>query len=131
MTRQLCSTRAALVTAAILAAAPAVAADYVCVPLEVSVLDNRAHVECAAPAGKTRGGYPVDTGHAIVYFAVPLTDTAWAGRFIQVANLSMTSGMPMLIRYASGDYSGEAFGCARGNCRTPEAYSLRRTAHVP
>lgn len=131
MTRQLCSTRAALVTAAILAAAPAAAADYVCVPLEVSVLDNRAHVECAAPAGKTRGGYPVDTGHALVYFAVPLTDAAWAGRFIHVANLSMTSGMPMRIRYVSGDYSGEAFGCARANCRTPEAYSLRRTAHVP
>lgn len=128
---QLRSTRAALAAAAILATAPAAAADYVCVPLEVSVLDNRAHVECAAPAGKTRGGYPADTGHAIVYFAVPLTDTAWAGRFIQTANLSMTSGMPMLIRYVSGDYSGEAFGCVRANCRTPEAYSLRRTAHVP
>ena len=131
MTWRLCSARAAVVAAAMVAAAPAVAADYICVPLEVSVLDNRAHVECAAPAGKTRGGYPVDTGHAIVYFAVPLTDAAWAGRFIHVATLSMTSGMPMLIRYASGDYSGETFGCARGNCRAPEAYGLQRTAHVP
>lgn len=109
----------------------ALAADYICVPLEVSVLSNRAHVECAAPAGKTRGGYPVDTGHSIVYFAVPLTDAAWAGRFVHAANLSITSGMPMVIRYVSGDYSGEAYGCSRANCRKPEAYGLRRTAHVP
>lgn len=131
MTWQLRATRAAIFVSAVVAAIPAAAADYVCVPLEVSVLADRAHVECAAPAGKTRGGYPVDTGHAIVYFAVPLTDAAWAGRFIHAANLSMTSGMPMLIRYVSGDYSGEAFGCARTNCRAPEAYGLRRTAHVP
>jgi hypothetical protein len=105
--------------------------DYSCVPVEVAVFADRAHVECAAPAPKTRGSYPVDTGHSIVYFSVSKSDSDWAGRFVHVANLAMASGLPMIIRYRSGDYSGEAHGCVRSDCRTPEAFSLRRTTRLP
>jgi hypothetical protein len=44
---------------------PANAVDYNCVPLEVAVLNELVHDECASPAPKTRGGYPTDTGHSI------------------------------------------------------------------
>jgi hypothetical protein len=114
------------------AAVPARGAEYHCVPLEVAVLDARVHVECAAPAPKTRGAYPVDTGHAIVYFAVSLTgDAEFANRFIKMADLAITAGLPIHFLYTSGDYSGEAFGCSRQNCRTPWAFSLVRTTTLP
>lgn len=47
---------------------------FSCVPLEVAVLDNRAHVLCAEPIVKYRGGYPRDDGYPVMYFAVPLSD---------------------------------------------------------
>ena len=108
------------------------ATDYNCVPLEVSVLDNRVHVQCAEPAPKTRGSYPKDTGHSIIYFAVALSsDQAWVDRFIQTANISINTGLPLRFGYTSGDYSGEAYGCVRANCRKPWAISLLKTAVVP
>ncbi|MBM3744311.1 MAG: hypothetical protein FJW34_00765 [Acidobacteria bacterium] len=107
------------------------AVDYNCVPLEVALLENRAHVLCAEPAPKTRGSFPVDTGHAIRYFAVPYTDTQWAERFIRLSNIAITSGLVIRFSFTSGDYSGESFGCVRDNCRKPWAFALLRTAVVP
>jgi hypothetical protein len=106
--------------------------EYNCVPLEVAVLDNRVHVECAAPAAKTRGDYPVDVGDSIRYFAVSLSDDpGWVHRLVQLAEIAITSGRPIRFSFKSGDYSGEAFECARANCRTPWAFALLKTTTVP
>jgi hypothetical protein len=110
---------------------PAFAADYNCVPLETSVFGNRAHVLCAEPAIKTRGSYPVDTGHSIRFLAVPLSDKEWAGRFIRLANIAETSGLIFRVRFTSGDYSGESFGCVRQDCRTAIAFFLLKSGTVP
>jgi len=110
---------------------PAFAVDYNCVPLETAVFSNRAHVLCAAPAPKTRGSYPVDTGHSIRFLAVPLSDTEWAGRFIRLANIAETSGLILRVRFTSGDYSGESFGCARQDCRKAIAFTLLKSGTVP
>ena len=108
------------------------AVDYNCVPLEVAVLDKRVHVECAEPAPKTRGSYPTDTGNAIRYFAVSLSNNQeWVNRFLQVADIAITSGHPIRFSFTSGDYSGEAFGCSRTNCRKPWAFSLLKSTVVP
>jgi hypothetical protein len=104
---------------------------YNCVPLEVAVLDNRAHVLCAEPIQAYRGGYPLDNGYAVKYFAVPISDRNWSGRFIQVADIAMASGMPVRFNYTSGDYRGESFGCARTNCRVPWAFTLVKTSWTP
>lgn len=110
---------------------PAFATDYNCVPLETAVFGNRAHVLCAAPAPKTRGSYPVDTGHSIQFLAVPLSDQEWAGRFIRLANIAETSGLILRVRFTSGDYSGESFGCDRDDCRKAIAFSLLKSGTVP
>lgn len=102
-----------------------------CVPLEVAVLDNHAHVLCAEPIPTYRGGYPLDNGYAVKYFAVPLSDNNWSGRFIQVADIALASGMPVRFSYTSGDYSGESFGCDRTNCRVPWAFTLVKTSWTP
>jgi hypothetical protein len=109
----------------------AIADDYSCVPLEVAVLDNRAHVRCAEPPPKSRIGYPRDVGYPIMYFAAPLSDPEWANRFIQMANVAMTAGRTIRFSYTSGDYSGEPFGCARIDCRTPWAFALEAVASTP
>jgi len=110
--------------------APAVAEQYFCTPLEVAVLQNRAHVLCASPVG-LRCGYPQDppgSGQYIRYFAVPLGSTAaekaWSNRFIQMGKLAQTSGLTLIFQYTSGDLSGEAFGCARGDCRNPWSFAV-------
>lgn len=111
---------------------PANAVDYNCVPLEVAVLSNRVHVECAAPAPKTRGGYPTDTGDPIKFFAVSLSaNQDWVNRFIQAADIAIASGLTIRFSYTSGDYSGESFGCARRDCRKPGAFALEKVASVP
>jgi hypothetical protein len=108
------------------------AVDYHCVPLEVAVREQLVHVECAPPAPLTRGGFPKDTGHEIRFFAVSLSDNpAWIERFIQTANIAITSGRPMRLSFDSGDYDGEAFGCLRQDCRTVRAFAILRTAIVP
>lgn len=104
--------------------------DFNCVPLEVSVLDNRAHVLCAEPSDH-RGGYPVDNEYRITYFAVPLSQEDWSSRFVYVGNIAMAAGMPIRFSYISGDYSGEAFGCLRTDCRVPWAFALVKTAWSP
>ena len=128
-----CALAAGMVVSLALAVPPSVhAVDYHCVPLEVAVLEKLAHVECAAPAPKTRGGYPEDTGHAIRFFAVPLSENQeWIERFIQIAGIAITSGRPLRLSFDSGDYDGEAFGCRRQDCRTVRAFAILRTAIVP
>jgi hypothetical protein len=107
------------------------AVTFNCVPLEVTVLDASARVLCAEPMTKYRPGYTVDNGYAVKYFAVPLTDGNWSGRFIQVGDIAMASGMPIRFSYTSGDYSGEAFGCDRTDCRVPWVFTLVKTAWTP
>lgn len=104
---------------------------FTCVLLDLEVLDVRAQVLCAEPITVYRGGYPLDNGYAVKYFAVPLSKTDWSGRFIQVADIAMASGMPVRLSYTSGDYSGESFGCARTDCRTPWAFTLVKTSWTP
>lgn len=104
---------------------------FSCVPLEVDVSEVRAQVLCAEPIPVYRGGYPQDNGYAVKYFAVSLDDSNWSGRFIQVADIAIASGMPVLYSYTSGDYSGESFGCDRTNCRQPWAFTLVKTAWTP
>src|ERR1700737_2782951 len=83
---------------------PAKATDYNCFPLEVAVLDTRVHVQCAAPAPKFRGSYPTDTGNPVIYFAVSTSDDQdWVNRFIQIADIAITSGMPIRFSFTSGD----------------------------
>ena len=113
------------------AAGAALSKDFNCVPIEVAVLDNRAHVLCAEPQPKYRGGYPVDNGDRIAYFAVPLSDANLSSRFIQVGNTAMAAGITIRFSYISGDYSGEAFGCDRANCRVPWAFALEKVAWSP
>ena len=121
---------ALVITVAAVSAASAV--DYNCVPLEVATLDNRVHVECAEPAPKTRGSYPMDTGHSIRYFAVSLSaNQDWSSRFLQVANIAITSGNPIQFSFTSGDYSGETFGCSRTDCRKPWSFKLLKSVRVP
>jgi hypothetical protein len=117
---------------------PANAVDYNCVPLEVAVLRSgppkvhRVHVQCAAPAPKTRGGYPTDSGDAIVFFAVSLSaNQDWVNRFIQIADIGIASGLTIRYSYTSGDHSGESFGCARQDCRNPWGFALEKIATVP
>ena len=102
-----------------------------CVPLEVAILEDDAYVLCAEPITAYRGGYPLDNGYAVSYFAVPLSDSNWSSRFIQVADIAMASGMPVIFSYTSGDYSGELFGCDRTNCREPWAFTLVKTSWTP
>ena len=110
---------------------PVFATDYSCVPLETAVFSNRAHVLCAAPAPKTRGSYPEDTGHPIRFLAVPLSDPEWAGRFIRLANIAETAGLILRVRFNSGDYSGESFGCSRQDCRKAIMFALWKAGTVP
>lgn len=130
-------TRAFLVVVVVLGASfamirPANAVDYNCVPLEVVVLSNRVHVQCAAPAPKTRGDYPTDTGDAVKFFAVSLSaNQDWVNRFIQIADIAIASGLTIRYSYTSGDYSGESFGCARQDCRNPWGFALDKIATVP
>src|ERR1700730_1816385 len=85
---------------------PAKATDYNCVPLEVAILDTRVRVQCAAPAPKCRGSYPTDTGNAVIYFAVSTSDDQeWVNRFVQIADIAITSGMPIRFSFTSGDFS--------------------------
>ncbi len=129
------TTRARLLAAAVvLLALPAVgaAADYYCVPLETMVRTDFARVLCAEPID-TRFGYPKDppaSANQVKYFAVPLTDQAWADRFIRVADLAQVSGLTLRLKYTPGDFSGEAFGCLRGNCRTPWEVTLVKVPPV-
>ena len=111
--------------------APAFATDYSCVPLETAVFNDRAHVLCARPAVKTRGDYPEDTGHSIRFFAVPLSDAEFAGRFIRLANIAETAGLILRVRFNSGDYSGESFGCSRQDCRKAIMFGLWKYGTVP
>jgi len=106
------------------------AKDYNCVVLSVTQLTDRIEVSCGQP-GPTRGDYPADTGYLIQSFAVPLTNADFAGRFAQLANLAMTAGIPMWLRYISGDYGGESYGCDRKVCRTPVGFALVKGAIVP
>src|SRR5215468_4614871 len=94
---------------------PAHAADYNCVPLEVAVIKDpsqaRVHVLCAE-LNTGPGNYPTDTGNAIQFFAVSLSaDPGYVKRFIQTADIAITSGLTIRFSYNSGDYSGESFGC--------------------
>lgn len=106
--------------------AASIAEDYYCVPIETAVLANRTHVRCSEPIF-VRYGYPQDppgSGQAISYFAVPLSNPAWARRFIQTVDLAQTTGLTLRFSYTSGDTSGTAFGCAAADCRTPWAIGL-------
>jgi hypothetical protein len=86
----------------------------------------------AAPAPKTRGGYPTDAGNAIRFFAVALAaNPDWSNRFLQLADIAIASGLTLRYSYTSGDYSGETFGCARHDCRTPWGFALVPRASVP
>jgi hypothetical protein len=107
------------------------AVTFTCVPLEVVVLDASARVLCAEPITVYRGGYPLDNGYPVKSFAVSLSDSNWSGRFIQVGDIAMASGMPILFSYTSGDYKGESFGCNRTDCRVPWAFTLVKTAWTP
>lgn len=113
-------------------AGTAAATDYYCVPLETLVRADRAHVLCAEPIS-TRFGYPKDppgSAYQIKFFAVPLTNQGWADRFIRVADLAQVSGLTLRLSYNSGDFSGEAFGCLRQDCRTPWAATLVKVPPV-
>ena len=114
-----------------LATGPVLGIYYSCVVLEVAILQNRAHVLCAEPPVKSRGGYPRDTGHPIMYFALPLSDGDYTNRFVNVSNLALQSGHTMFFSYTSGDYSGEAYDCDRANCRKPWAFGLEKFPSTP
>ncbi len=118
-----------LVTLALLAGNRAEAKSFSCVPLEVQENTNLAQVLCAAPS-KFRGGYPIDTHHTITYFAVPMNNPIFAKRFIQLANIAITAGFTLRFSYTSGDYSGESFGCNRGNCRSPWSFGIEKRASI-
>ena len=104
---------------------------FTCVPLEVAVLDASVRVWCAEPIIKYRSGYPLDNGYAVQYFAVPLSDSNWSGRFIQLGDIAVATGMPIRFAYTSGDYRGESFGCNRTDCRVPWALTLVKTGWTP
>ncbi|MDH5178254.1 MAG: hypothetical protein OEZ39_19700 [Gammaproteobacteria bacterium] len=105
--------------------------DYSCVVLDISIMADRAHVLCAEPPIKSRGGYPKDTGHQIMFFALPLSETENTGRFIQMANTAIITGYTMLFSFTSGDYSGETYGCNRVNCRKPWMFALESRPSTP
>jgi hypothetical protein len=116
----------------VLLSSPLFAVDYKCVPVEVAIFDNRAHVACADPGTRWRPGtYPVDHGDAIQYLAVPLSEQQWADQFIRLANIAETSGLVMQVSFDSGDYTGDSFGCDRRNCRRAKAVTLMKTAFIP
>lgn len=112
----------------LLVAEHAAAADYHCVPLEISVLSNSVRVLCAKPQ---RSGYPRDAGNEIKYFAVGRTSSVKHKLFYQMANIALTSGLLLRFSYTSGDTTGTTFGCVATNCRTPNIITLRKTGVVP
>ena len=102
-----------------------------CVVLDVTILQDRVHVLCAEPPVKSRGGYPVDTGNRIQYYALPMDNSEYTNRFIQIANIALISGHTMFFSYTSGDYSGEAYSCSRDNCRKPWSFGLEQIPSTP
>jgi hypothetical protein len=80
---------------------------------------NRVHVQCATAV--------VDGGVNIIFFAMPVTDTAAAARFLSLANTALTAGRQINVEFVSGkstDFSGTDFGCASSNCRFLVATTL-------
>jgi hypothetical protein len=80
-----------------------------CTPVEVASLERRIHVRCS-------------TGrNGIVYFSLgtnrTASETAFANRALQIANMALVSGRPLVIRYESTDTSGTAIGCLDTDCR--------------
>lgn len=117
---------AALVALAV--AKPAHAGSILCTPNEVMVLDvgvttpatARAHVRCTTTAP--------DGTNNIQFFAVPLTNAAYANRLITLATTAMTAGRPLFIAFTPGrfnDPSNVSFGCGSDNCRYPDLIALQ------
>jgi hypothetical protein len=81
-------------------------------------------VLCAQPKAE-EGDYPQDQGSKIKFFAVPkATNVDFAMRFADITQAALVSGLVVQFGFNSGDTSGQTFGCAPENCRTPVSISL-------
>lgn len=88
-----------------------------CTPVEVASLERRIHVRCS-------------TGrNGITYFALGTnrtpSETAFASRAMQIANMALVSGRPLAIRYEPTDTSGTVIGCLAADCRIIQTIYLR------
>jgi hypothetical protein len=85
---------------------------HTCTPLEISVWDNRVHVQCVESVGSIR------------YFATATANPAQAARILSTLTAAHLGGRTLQIIYETDDTSGEDFGCLAADCRRIIALSL-------
>ena len=88
-----------------------------CTISEVVSFDNRVHVRCTSSHNFGTGAT------AIFFYAVPTSDTAWAGRFSAMASTAFATGRVLRVQASSAD-NGSSWGCASSNCRPARQFGM-------
>lgn len=133
----------AIVAALASLAGPAAAARYNCVPVTLAEEAKRLYVQCAEPSGY-EGGLPKDGGamlfaftspsgpdvvttvatqYRIRYFSVRKSDADFSGRFADLVQTALLSGLVVQFIYQNGAFDS-TIGCNIDDCRVPTAFGL-------